>query len=99
MNKVLETLSEAFDNAPIEVSLYEDAFKVGSWFIQTIKNSLTKEIANTISLAEFLEVVATLYDKYVEPINIPGSDLLLDPIIKRAFIAAAKYVYESVIAM
>jgi hypothetical protein len=96
MYNVNQILSEAFDKQ--EVSFYEDVFKVGSWFLQTIKNSVTKEIANSISAAEFVEIVSSIYDKYIEPINLPGSDLLLDPIIKRAFLSAAKSLYETIIA-
>jgi hypothetical protein len=71
--------------------------QVINWFYDTVKNALTRELANTLTLGELMDILDGIYDKYIQPIDLPGSDILLDPIMKKMFLTLGKYIYEQVV--
>jgi hypothetical protein len=95
MSQVALVLDTAFSRQ--EVSLKDDVMQVLSWAYDTVKNALTKELANTLTLGELMDILDGIYDKYILPINLPGSDILLDPILKKTFLTLGRYIYEQVV--
>jgi len=43
----------------------------------------------------FVELVSDLYDRYIQPLNLPGPDVVLDPIVRAALIGLASRLYDS----
>jgi len=43
---------------------------------------------------EFILIVDELYDRFVKPMNLPGPDMVLDPIIRTAILAVAANGYD-----
>lgn len=95
MSQVAVTLDLAFSRQ--EVTFRDDVIQVINWFYETVKNALTKELANTLTLGELMDILDGLYDKYILPIDLPGSDILLDPIMKKMFLNLGKYLHERII--
>jgi hypothetical protein len=44
------------------------------------------------------DVALELFDRYVEPINLPGPDAVIDPILRQAVGMAASRAYDAAVA-
>jgi hypothetical protein len=88
-------LNEAFD---IEFAKSEAApRKLGAitdWFMEKVKNVLVEKTLTGLSKEDFLAAVGLAYDKFVLPIDLPGPDSILDPLLKQLIMALSGRLYD-----
>lgn len=90
-----QVLSDAFD---VEFSKAEaPPRKLGAitdWFIDKIKKVAEASDLSKMSKEDFLAAVGMAYDKFVLPIDLPGPDAILDPLLKTIAQNAAGRIYD-----
>ncbi len=52
---------------------------------------------NPIMRAKAIAAAETAFDKYVEPINLPGPDAVIDPVLRQAVGPIVGAVYDGII--
>jgi hypothetical protein len=71
---------------------------IADWFMDKVRKVIqSSELAN-LSREEFIKAVGDAYDKYVLPIDLPGPDVLLDPLLKKLLESQAGKVWGKFMA-
>lgn len=93
-------MSQSFENAlDVEFAIVEamPERKLGAitdWFMAKIKKGLESTDLANLSKEAFLAAVSNAYDKFVVPIDLPGPDTILDPILKQLILVLAERLYD-----
>lgn len=69
-------------------------FKIGEWFMERVQEAIKNSDLSKVSKADFLKLVSDAYDKFVEPIDLPGPDVVLDPLLKSIVLNQASRLYD-----
>ena len=69
-------------------------FKIGEWFMERVKEAINNSDLSKVSKADFLKLVSDAYDKFVEPIDLPGPDVIIDPLLKSIVLNQASRLYD-----
>ncbi len=67
---------------------------ITDWFMAKIKKALEASDLSGLSREDFLAAVGSAYDKFVLPIDLPGPDTILDPILKQLVLTLAGRMYD-----
>lgn len=89
-------LNEAFD-LEFQKSEMMPPRKLGAitdWFMDKVKKVLESADIAVLTKVEFLHAVGAAYDKFVLPIDLPGPDAILDPILKNLVVSLAGKMYD-----
>lgn len=92
-----DALAQQFSLAEGKSIVGLSLFQIGQWFLDKVKDAIRNVDLNTIPREEFLKLVGEAYDKYVLPLDLPGPDPLLDPLLKQMCLVAAGRLYDKVI--
>lgn len=93
-------MSESFNNAldvefaKVEAMPERKLGAITDWFMAKIKKSLESTDLATLSKEAFLQAVGNAYDKFVLPMDLPGPDSILDPILKQLLLTLAGRLYD-----
>ena len=72
----------------------KDIFSVGKWFFDLIQEALENSDLKGLTREDFLKYVSDAYDKFVLPIDLPGPDVVLDPLLKAMLMRAAENLWN-----
>lgn len=67
---------------------------ISDWFLDKIKKVLESSDLTGLSREDFLKAVASAYDKFVLPIDLPGPDAILDPLLKQVLLTYSGRAYD-----
>jgi hypothetical protein len=67
---------------------------ITDWFMAKIKKGLESTDLAGLSKEAFLAAVGNAYDKFVLPMDLPGPDSILDPILKQFILTLAGRLYD-----
>jgi len=93
-------MSESFNNAlDVEFAIVEamPERRIGSiadWFMAKVKKGLESTDLANLSKEAFLAAVGNAYDKFVLPMDLPGPDPILDPVLKQLLLVLAERLYD-----
>lgn len=96
-------MSQVFKDAlEQEFSLNEAAPKrlgaIADWFVDKIKKVAEASDLTKLTKEDFLAAVGLAYDKFIEPIDLPGPDAIVDPILKQLLLSQAGRMYDRLTA-
>jgi len=74
----------------------KNLWKIGEWFMERVQEAIKNSDLSKVSKADFLKLVSDAYDKFVEPIDLPGPDVVLDPLLKSIVLNQASRLYDKV---
>lgn len=69
--------------------------RVYDWFMAKVKAALDQ--VNLPPKEDVLVIVSDLYDKFVAPIDLPGPDSLLDPLLKQLCLKGVSRMYDQLV--
>lgn len=72
----------------------DNLFRIGEWFMERVQEAIKNSDLSKVSKADFLKLVSDAYDKFVEPIDLPGPDVVLDPLLKSIVLNQASRLYD-----
>lgn len=75
---------------------FGNVWKVGEWFLGVIRSALENSDLSGLTQEQFLQIIDTAYDKYVKPIDLPGPDIVLDPMLKAFCLRMAENLWDKV---
>jgi hypothetical protein len=75
----------------------KNLWKIGEWFMDRVKEAINNSDLSKISKADFLKMVSDAYDKFVAPIDLPGPDVVLDPLLKSIVLNQASRLYDKLV--
>ena len=67
---------------------------ITDWFMAKVKKALEAADITMLSKEDFLLAVGAAYDKFVLPLDLPGPDTILDPILKQLVLTLAGRMYD-----
>jgi hypothetical protein len=68
--------------------------RIFDWFMDVVKEAIKNSDLKNIKKEDFLKLVASMYDKFVLPIDLPGPDVVLDPLLKQIVLNQAERLYD-----
>lgn len=74
-----------------------DVFSIGKWFMERVQEAIKNSDLSKVSKADFLKMVGEAYDKYILPIDLPGPDIVLDPLLKSMLLNQASRLYDNLV--
>ncbi len=94
-----EAVAPSFMSSANAVSApVKSMFQIGEEFVNRIRDSIVPSDLVGTTKEKFLSIVDGLYDKFVLPLDLPGPDAFLDPLLKDLVRAACGRLYDSLIA-
>ncbi len=96
MSKLQDAIRNEFNKT--EAFDFQTAFDVAKWFIDKIREAVNASLLDGVSKVEFLDLVGSAYDSYVLPIDLPGPDSFLDPILKQLALKEAARLFDKITA-
>lgn len=76
---------------------FERLGQVYDWIMEKIKVALEAVELQLPPKEDILVIVSDLYDKFVEPIDLPGPDSLLDPLLKNLVLKTTSRMYDQLV--
>lgn len=64
------------------------------WFMSVVQEAIKNSDLKNIKKEDFLKLVADMYDKFVLPIDLPGPDVVLDPLLKQIILNQSERLYD-----
>lgn len=74
----------------------ENLWKIGEWFMERVKEAIKNSDLSKVSKEDFLKMVLDAYDNFILPIDLPGPDVVLDPLLKSICLNQASKLYDKV---
>ena len=71
-----------------------DVFSIGKWFMERVQEAINNSDLSKVSKEDFLKMIGEAYDKFVLPIDLPGPDAILDPLLKSIILNQASRLYD-----
>lgn len=73
-------------------------FRIGEWFVNVVKDALRTSDLAAMPKSQFLDLVARMYDKYILPIDLPGPDIVTDPLLKQIVLKQVEQAWDNLLA-
>lgn len=68
--------------------------KILDWATEIVKQAIQNSDLKNVSKADVLKLVGNMYDTYILPIDLPGPDVVLDPLLKQLLLNQASKLYD-----
>ena len=64
------------------------------WFMNVVQEAIKNSDLKNIKKEELLKLVGDMYDKYILPIDLPGPDVVLDPLLRQLALNQTARLYD-----
>jgi hypothetical protein len=64
------------------------------WFMEMVRRVLQGADLSNLTKEDFLAAVAAAYDQFVLPLDLPGPDAILDPLLKQLVLVLSGRAYD-----
>lgn len=68
--------------------------KLYDWFMGIVSEAIKNSDLKNVKKEDLLKLVGEMYDKYILPIDLPGPDVVLDPLLKQIVLNQAAKLYD-----
>lgn len=67
--------------------------RIKEWFLDVVKEAIKNSDLKNVKKEDVLKLVSDMYDKYIQPIDLPGPDVVVDPMLKQIILKQAGSLY------
>ena len=71
---------------------------IADWFMDKVRKVIQSSELVNMTKEEFIKAVGDAYDKYVLPIDLPGPEFIIDPLLKKLLESQAGKVWDKFMA-
>jgi len=87
-------LNKQFEVVKANPTVFTSIWKLAELFLQQVQEAMKNSDLSKVSKTEFLKLVGDAYDKYILPLDLPGPDSILDPLLESLILSQASKLYD-----
>jgi len=95
-NQDLNSMQEFMDKhlSVSQGSVNKTVERIKEWFLDVVKEAIKNSDLKNVKKEDVLKLVSDMYDKYIQPIDLPGPDVVVDPMLKQIILKQTGSLYD-----